>query len=126
MIRHFALGLLPIALGACWSHLPAADQVDAPAPSVTRVDPGVREFDGHLDVGGTYLATLVRPPGLDTWMPAAASSAKAAVRVAWSNPEALAGLADRNPPDRRVVFEVISRDLDDPGLFHCRVQQIAQ
>jgi hypothetical protein len=72
------------------------------------------------------VATVVKPLGGESWEPTAPSSAKAAARVAWTNPEALSGLADLDPPKRRVVFEVINHDLDDPGLFHCRVVRIAR
>jgi hypothetical protein len=124
-MRRFRLGLLSMAVASCWSHSsPTLSVEEPPAVQQHRVDPRIKEFDGHVDVGESYVATLVRPLSGETWLPASAGSARPAIRVTWTNPDVLAGLADRDPPRRRVVFEVLSRDLEDPGLFNCRVERI--
>jgi hypothetical protein len=86
------------------------------------------EFEGRLDVGETYDAVLVRPVGTEVWLPATPGSASPSpdVHVTWVNPEALAGLADRDPPDRRVVFEVVNRDIDRPSVYYCRVTRVGR
>jgi hypothetical protein len=91
-------------------------------PAVDRAVP----FEGRLEVSQTYRAELVYDMTSRTWLPV--PHGEGAIgrgdRAEWMNPELLARFMDRDPTERWVVFEVVSRDIDHAGrgdVYRCRI-----